>query len=113
MFVKLQKAPECVQPDSGRPWKAFKGVLWFHRAEQKEKKKDGEVDEKFWELLLSADKKDYESICAEYGVTDFRWMLRKLNEKKREIEEQQSQVRSTESTVNDIPLKYSYIQEFC
>ncbi|TRY89370.1 hypothetical protein DNTS_015305, partial [Danionella cerebrum] len=60
------------------------------RNEQKQKK-DGEVDEKFWELLLSADKKDYERICAEYGITDFRWMLKKLNEKKREIEEQQAQ----------------------
>lgn len=75
------------------PGRGIHGVLRFHRAEQKEERKDGEVDEKFWELLLSADKKDYERICAEYGVTDFRWMLRKLNEKKREIEEQQSQVR--------------------
>lgn len=72
--------------------KGFHGVLCFCRAEQKEERKDGEVDEKFWELLLSADKKDYERICAEYGVTDFRWMLKKLNEKKKEVEEKQSQV---------------------
>uniref|UniRef100_A0A7N6C4H5 Immunoglobulin like and fibronectin type III domain containing 1, tandem duplicate 3 n=1 Tax=Anabas testudineus TaxID=64144 RepID=A0A7N6C4H5_ANATE len=26
-----------------------------------------EIDEKFWELLLSADKKDYETICAQYA----------------------------------------------
>jgi len=51
-----------------------------------EARKDGEIDPKFWEILLSADKKDYERICAEYGVTDFRWMLKKLNEKKRERE---------------------------
>lgn len=67
--------------------------MCFCRTEtQKEERKDGEVDEKFWELLLSADKKDYERICTEYGVTDFRWMLRKLNEKKRQIEDEQAQV---------------------
>lgn len=67
---------------------------------QKKERDDGEVDEKFWELLLSADKKDYERICVEYGVTDFRWMLRKLNEKKREIEEQQAQVNFRAVSVN-------------
>lgn len=45
-----------------------------------------EPDEKVWEILLSADKKDYESICAEYGITDFRGMLKKLNEMKKERE---------------------------
>lgn len=69
-------------------------ALYSYRANRpKEERKDGEVDERFWELLLSADKKDYEHICAEYGVTDFRWMLNKLNEKKREREEQQAQVK--------------------
>ncbi|XP_069389298.1 immunoglobulin-like and fibronectin type III domain-containing protein 1 isoform X2 [Paralichthys olivaceus] len=60
------------------------------KSEQHEKK-DGEIDPKFWELLLSADKKDYERICAEFGVTDFRWMLKELNEMKKEREEQQAQ----------------------
>uniref|UniRef100_A0A3B3VDM3 Ig-like domain-containing protein n=1 Tax=Poecilia latipinna TaxID=48699 RepID=A0A3B3VDM3_9TELE len=45
-----------------------------------------EIDEQFWELLLSADKREYESICAQYGVTDFCWLLKKLNEKKLERE---------------------------
>ncbi|XP_030585511.1 immunoglobulin-like and fibronectin type III domain-containing protein 1 [Archocentrus centrarchus] len=54
-------------------------------------KKEGEIDPKFWELLISADKKDYERICAEFGVTDFRWMLKKLNEMKKEREEEQAQ----------------------
>lgn len=61
------------------------------KSEQHEKK-DGEIDPKFWELLLSADKKDYERICAEFGVTDFRWMLKKLNEMKKEREEEQAEV---------------------
>ncbi|XP_040014925.1 immunoglobulin-like and fibronectin type III domain-containing protein 1 [Xiphias gladius] len=54
-------------------------------------KKEGEIDPKFWELLLSADKKDYERICAEFGVTDFRWMLKKLSEMKKEREEEQAE----------------------
>ncbi|XP_008277912.1 immunoglobulin-like and fibronectin type III domain-containing protein 1 isoform X2 [Stegastes partitus] len=60
------------------------------KSEQPEKK-DGEIDPKFWELLLSAEKKDYEKICAEFGVTDFRWMLKKLNEMKKEREEEQAE----------------------
>ncbi|XP_072288403.1 immunoglobulin-like and fibronectin type III domain-containing protein 1 isoform X2 [Eucyclogobius newberryi] len=59
------------------------------KSEQPERK-DGEIDPKFWELLLSADKKDYERICTEYGITDFRWMLKKLNEMKKEREEEQA-----------------------
>lgn len=47
-----------------------------------------ELEEKVWEILLSADKKDYERICAEYGITDFRGMLKKLCEMKREREEE-------------------------
>nr|XP_055068172.1 immunoglobulin-like and fibronectin type III domain-containing protein 1 [Misgurnus anguillicaudatus] len=79
---------------------------------QKEERKDGEVDEKFWELLLSADKKDYERICREYGVTDFRWMLRKLNEKKREIEEQQAQFIEHLSNLRHIEIKTPGCAEF-
>ncbi|XP_054473183.1 immunoglobulin-like and fibronectin type III domain-containing protein 1 [Anoplopoma fimbria] len=67
------------------------------KSEQPEKK-EGEIDPKFWELLMSSDKKDYESICAEFGVTDFRWMLKKLNEIKKEREEEQAEfVRSLSS----------------
>lgn len=54
--------------------------------------KEGEIDPKFWELLMSADKKDYESICSEFGVTDFRWMLKKLNEMKKQREKEQAEV---------------------
>lgn len=54
--------------------------------------KEGEIDPRFWEVLLSAAKKDYERICQEYGVTDFRWMLKKLNLKKKEREAEQLKV---------------------
>ncbi|MCI4375310.1 hypothetical protein PGIGA_G00107990 [Pangasianodon gigas] len=83
----------------------FKKSLRTRANRPKEERKDGEVDERFWELLLSADKKDYERICAEYGVTDFRWMLKKLNEKKREIEEQQAQYIEYLSNLRHIEIK--------
>lgn len=60
-------------------------------SEPKEEAKP-EINDKFWELLLSAEKKDYENICAQYGITDFRWMLKKLNEKKLEREQEQEKV---------------------
>lgn len=55
-------------------------------------KKEGEIDEDVWDILLSADKKDYERICIEHGITDFRGMLKRLQEMKREREEEQAQV---------------------
>lgn len=73
------------------PW-MFKYVfVWRIDMEAKEEAKP-ETDEKFWELLMSAEKKDYEGICAQYGVTDFRGMLKKLNEKKMEREFEQEKV---------------------
>ncbi|KAM9813447.1 immunoglobulin-like and fibronectin type III domain-containing protein 1 [Neosynchiropus ocellatus] len=60
-------------------------------AEVKEDAKP-KIDEKFWELLMSAEKKDYETICSQYGVTDFRGMLNKLSEKKKERQQEQERV---------------------
>lgn len=54
--------------------------------------KEGEIDPKLWELLIGASKKDYEKICLEFGVTDFRWMLMRLNQMKKEREEEQAKV---------------------
>lgn len=55
-------------------------------------KEPGEIDERFWEIIMSADRKDYERICAEFGVKDFRVMLKKLSEKKKERQEEQAKV---------------------
>ena len=55
-----------------------------------------ESEEKVWEILLSADKKDYESICAEYGITDFRGMLKRLKQMKKEREEEIAQVHDAD-----------------
>ncbi|XP_077428743.1 immunoglobulin-like and fibronectin type III domain-containing protein 1 [Vanacampus margaritifer] len=42
------------------------------------------TEEKVWEILMNADKKDYERICAEYGITNFRGMLKKLKQMKQD-----------------------------
>lgn len=48
--------------------------------------------EQVWQLLMTADRKDYEKICMQYGIVDFRGMLRKLQEMKKEQEDRMAQV---------------------
>lgn len=45
---------------------------------------DGEMDERFWDVLLNADRKDHERICTEFGVADLQLILKKLEAKKEE-----------------------------
>lgn len=66
--------------------------LFFRVDVEAKEENKAEQGEKFWEVLMSAEKKDYESICVQYGVTDFRGMLKKLNEKKIEREKEQEKV---------------------
>ncbi|XP_037066939.1 LOW QUALITY PROTEIN: immunoglobulin-like and fibronectin type III domain-containing protein 1 [Peromyscus leucopus] len=44
-----------------------------------------------WQLLMTADRKDYEKICMQHGIVDFRGMLRKLQEMKKEQEDRMAQ----------------------
>uniref|UniRef100_A0A672ZHY1 Immunoglobulin like and fibronectin type III domain containing 1, tandem duplicate 3 n=1 Tax=Sphaeramia orbicularis TaxID=375764 RepID=A0A672ZHY1_9TELE len=71
-----------------------------------------EIDEKFWELLMSADKKDYEKICAQYGVTDFRRMLKKLSEKKDERAKEQERVVERLCNLKPVELRDTGDAEF-
>ncbi|KAL2104216.1 hypothetical protein ACEWY4_001084 [Coilia grayii] len=75
------------------------------REKPDQQKKEGEVDEKFWDILMSSEKKDYERVCAEFGVTDFRWMLKKLNEIKRQREEEQNLYVKAISNLKHIEVK--------
>ncbi|KAM9799898.1 immunoglobulin-like and fibronectin type III domain-containing protein 1 [Syngnathus typhle] len=90
-YKKNKAQQNATEPINGGGFKKFLRKSKVRPKSEQAEKKDGELDPKFWELLLSADKKDYEGICAEYGVTDFRWMLKKLNEMKKEREEEQAQ----------------------
>ncbi|XP_075377843.1 immunoglobulin-like and fibronectin type III domain-containing protein 1 [Mycteria americana] len=48
--------------------------------------------EAVWQLLLHADRRDYEKICMKYGIVDFRGMLRKLQEIRRDTESEQAEL---------------------
>ncbi|XP_041944622.1 immunoglobulin-like and fibronectin type III domain-containing protein 1 isoform X1 [Alosa sapidissima] len=108
---KKKKAQQQVEPEvvSG-----MKPVLRKSKVKPKDQqeRKDGELDPKFWEILLSADKKDYERICQEYGVTNFRWMLKKLNEMKKEREEEQAQFVKTIENLKPIKVNASGCASF-
>ncbi|XP_050967672.1 immunoglobulin-like and fibronectin type III domain-containing protein 1 [Labeo rohita] len=91
----------------------FRKMLKKTVVKRKEKQwKEGEIDPKFWEVLLSAPRKDYERICQEFGVTDFRWMLRKLNQKKKEREEEQAKYVEKIHRMKQIEVKTDGTAEF-
>ncbi|XP_037266140.1 immunoglobulin-like and fibronectin type III domain-containing protein 1 isoform X14 [Falco rusticolus] len=48
--------------------------------------------EAVWQLLLHADRRDYEKICMKYGIVDFRGMLRKLQELRKDAESEQGEL---------------------
>ncbi|XP_028303350.1 immunoglobulin-like and fibronectin type III domain-containing protein 1 [Gouania willdenowi] len=75
-------------------------------------KKEGEIDPRLWELLLSAPKKDYEKICFDFGVTDFRWMLKRLKQLKKEREDEQAKVVEKVENVQQIEMKPNGRAEF-
>uniref|UniRef100_A0A8C7UFI3 Ig-like domain-containing protein n=1 Tax=Oncorhynchus mykiss TaxID=8022 RepID=A0A8C7UFI3_ONCMY len=75
-------------------------------------KEPGEIDERFWEIIMSADRKDYERICAEFGVKDFRVMLKKLSEKKKERQEEQAKYIETINNLKHIDIKGLGIASF-
>ncbi|XP_056885615.1 immunoglobulin-like and fibronectin type III domain-containing protein 1 isoform X3 [Takifugu flavidus] len=88
------------------------GDIADYRKKLKKRNADGvreekamEPEEKVWEILLSADKKDYERICAEYGIKDFRGMLKKLSEMKKEREEEIAGFISQISALKHIDVK--------
>uniref|UniRef100_A0A665TL57 Immunoglobulin like and fibronectin type III domain containing 1, tandem duplicate 2 n=1 Tax=Echeneis naucrates TaxID=173247 RepID=A0A665TL57_ECHNA len=89
----------------------YKGVV-VTRKKQLPPQKEGEIDPKLWELLLSASKKDYEKICLEFGVTDFRWMLKRLNQLKKEREDEQAKVIEKVENAKQIEVKPNGRAEF-
>ncbi|KAJ8395357.1 hypothetical protein AAFF_G00033420 [Aldrovandia affinis] len=88
---KKMKAMQDARAAAAKEPQDFRKMLKKRAVGEAEGKKEGEPDEKVWEILMSADKKDFERICMEYGITDFRGMLKRLNEMKREREEEQAE----------------------
>uniref|UniRef100_A0A3B4VAP5 Ig-like domain-containing protein n=1 Tax=Seriola dumerili TaxID=41447 RepID=A0A3B4VAP5_SERDU len=73
------------KPELNVPFSASTNPSDFRKLLRKSKveRADGETDERFWEAMLKADRKDYERICSEFGV-DLHLILKKLDEKKKE-----------------------------
>ncbi|XP_049590909.1 immunoglobulin-like and fibronectin type III domain-containing protein 1 [Syngnathus scovelli] len=74
--------------------------------------KEGELDPKLLEVLLTAPKKDYQRICLDFGVTDFRWLLKRLNQLKKERADEQAKVVENIGNVRQIEVKPSGKAEF-
>ncbi|XP_039468603.1 immunoglobulin-like and fibronectin type III domain-containing protein 1 [Oreochromis aureus] len=90
----------------------LKKTVVVTRKKQLPPQKEGEIDPKLWELLISAPKKDYEKICLEFGVTDFRWMLKRLNQMKKERADEQAKVVEKLENVKQIEVKPNGKAEF-
>uniref|UniRef100_A0A8C6YMV6 Immunoglobulin like and fibronectin type III domain containing 1 n=1 Tax=Nothoprocta perdicaria TaxID=30464 RepID=A0A8C6YMV6_NOTPE len=70
-------------PKLKKKLKDYKKMLRKRAPQPQAKQVDKEA---VWQLLLHADKKDYERICIKYGISDFRGMLKKLQEIRRTTE---------------------------
>ncbi|XP_051885661.1 immunoglobulin superfamily member 22-like [Pristis pectinata] len=64
----------------------FRTMLKKRSAPVPKEEKKVPDEKEMWEILMKADKKDYEKICLEYGFTDFRGMLKRLKEMKKKVE---------------------------
>ncbi|XP_036427021.1 immunoglobulin-like and fibronectin type III domain-containing protein 1 isoform X2 [Colossoma macropomum] len=106
-----KKKPGATQNDPEDFRKMLKKTVIVKKRKEKPKK-EGEIDPKFWEVLLSAQKKDYERICREFGVTNYRWMLKKLNMMKKEQEEEQAKVVENVENLKQIEVKTNGKAEF-
>ncbi|XP_042320216.1 immunoglobulin-like and fibronectin type III domain-containing protein 1 [Sceloporus undulatus] len=88
-FKKKTKEAAAPQKDLKKEIEDFRKTLKKRTPTAAPKK---EIDmEQVWQLLLNADKKDYEKICLKYGVVDFRGMLKTLQEMRKEREDKQAQ----------------------
>ncbi|XP_071059407.1 immunoglobulin-like and fibronectin type III domain-containing protein 1 [Pseudochaenichthys georgianus] len=92
--------------------KMLKKTVVVTRKKKLPPKKDGEIDPKLLELLICAPKKDYEKICTDFGVFDFRWLLKRLNQLKKERADEQAKVVEQLDNVKQIEVKPNGTAEF-
>uniref|UniRef100_A0A3Q3AD20 Immunoglobulin-like and fibronectin type III domain-containing protein 1 n=1 Tax=Kryptolebias marmoratus TaxID=37003 RepID=A0A3Q3AD20_KRYMA len=67
----------------------------------KVEKANGDNNEKFWDAMLNADRRDYERICSEYEVTDLQLILKKLEEKRTARAQNRNKVRKLTAPTQD------------
>ncbi|XP_075853082.1 immunoglobulin-like and fibronectin type III domain-containing protein 1 [Microcebus murinus] len=98
-FRKKRKRQKEPQEDLRKELMDFRKLLKKRAPPAPEKKVDLE---QVWQLLMTADRKDYEQICMKYGIVDFRGMLRKLQEMKKEQEDKMAQYINAISNLRHI-----------
>ncbi|XP_070604629.1 immunoglobulin-like and fibronectin type III domain-containing protein 1 [Erythrolamprus reginae] len=88
-FKKKTLLPVTPQADLKKEIQDFRKTLKKRTPSAVPKKK---MDmEQIAQILINAEKKDYEKICLQYGIVDFRGMLKKLQELKKAREDKQAQ----------------------
>ncbi|XP_045392146.1 immunoglobulin-like and fibronectin type III domain-containing protein 1 [Lemur catta] len=98
-FRKKRKRQKEPQEDLRKELMDFRNLLKKRAPPAPEKKVDLE---QVWQLLMTADRKDYEQICLKYGIVDYRGMLRKLQEMKKEQEDKMAQYINAISNLRHI-----------
>nr|XP_020858683.1 immunoglobulin-like and fibronectin type III domain-containing protein 1 isoform X1 [Phascolarctos cinereus] len=99
-FRKKRKRHNEQQEDHRKELMDFRSILRKRAPPPPPEKK---IDlEQVWQLLMNADRKDYERICMKYGIVDFRGMLRKLQEMKKEHENKMSKYVNAISNLRHI-----------
>ncbi|KAG5202644.1 hypothetical protein JEQ12_004034 [Ovis aries] len=109
-FRKNRKRPKEPQEDFRKELVDFRKMLKKRDPPPAPKKK---VDmEQVWQLLMTADRKDYEQICLKYGIVDFRWMLRRLQRMSKEREEKLAPYLNTIANLRHVRVNKEGIATF-
>ncbi|KAB0342622.1 hypothetical protein FD754_019548 [Muntiacus muntjak] len=109
-FRKNRKRPKEPQEDLRKELVDFRKMLKKRDPPPAPKK---EVDmERVWQLLMTADRKDYEQICLKYGIVDFRGMLRRLQRMSKEREEKLAPYLNTIANLRHVRVNKEGIATF-
>ncbi|XP_030158885.1 immunoglobulin-like and fibronectin type III domain-containing protein 1 [Lynx canadensis] len=108
-FRKNRKRHKEPQEDLRKELMDYRNLL-KKRAPPPTKKKPNL--EQVWQLLMTADRKDYERICLKYGIVDYRGMLRKLREMRKEHEDKMAQYVNAISNLRHIKVSKEGVATF-
>ncbi|XP_042832469.1 immunoglobulin-like and fibronectin type III domain-containing protein 1 [Panthera tigris] len=108
-FRKNRKRHKEPQEDLRKELMDYRNLLKKRAPPPTKKKPDLE---QVWQLLMTADRKDYERICLKYGIVDYRGMLRKLREMRKEHEDKMAQYVNTISNLRHIKVSKEGVATF-
>ncbi|KAM6165226.1 immunoglobulin-like and fibronectin type III domain-containing protein 1 [Erethizon dorsatum] len=109
-FRKNQKRQKEPQEDIRKEIMDFRKMLKKRAPPPTPEKKM--TSEQVWQLLMNADRKDYEKICLKYGIVDFRGMLRKLQKMKKEQENEMAKYVNAISNLRHIRVSKDGVATF-